>query len=148
MRCTSRISFFKNSFFTKGISHPKFSLRIQTFQSPLLPGLHGIAVIDPCSFGAVCRGFYAVSVREFRPPVSQQDVDIFPEELRAGDEFQQVDALLHGKSRFSQMEDGEEQAGADELKGLDKRAFRAVVIDDGHIIARTISYLFPNTGGK
>ena len=103
------------------------------FQSPLLPGLHGVAVIDPCPSGAVRRGFHALSVGEFRSPVGQQDVDIFPEEPGPEDGFQQVNALLHGKSCFFLMEEGEEEAWADELKGLDKRAVRAIVIDGVHL---------------
>ena len=103
------------------------------FQSPLLPGLHGVAVIDPCPSGAVRRGFHALSVGEFRSPVGQQDVDIFPEEPGPEDGFQQVNALLHGKSRFFLMEEGEEEVGADKLKSLDKRAVRAIVIDGIHL---------------
>ena len=103
------------------------------FQSPLLPGLHGVTVIDPRPSGAVRSCLHAVSIREFRPPVGKQDVDIFPEELRSEDGLQQVDALLHGKSCFFLVEEGEEEAWADKLKGLDKRAVRAIVIDGVHL---------------
>ena len=103
------------------------------FQGPLLSGLHGVAVIDPRPSGAVRSCLHAVRIGEFRPPVGKQDVDIFPEELRAKNGLQQVDALLHGKSRFFLMEEGEEEAGADKLKSLDKRAARAIVIDGVHL---------------
>lgn len=103
------------------------------FQSPLLSGLHGVTVIDPCSSGAVCSCLHADSIREFSPPVGKQDVDIFPEELRPEDGLQQVDALLHGKGRFFLMEEGEKDVWADKLKSLDKRAVRAIVIDGIHL---------------
>ena len=103
------------------------------FQSPLLPGLHGVTVINPRPSGAVRSCLHAVRIGEFRSPVGKQDVDIFPEELRAKDGLQQVDALLHGKSRFFLMEEGEEEVGADKLKSLDKRAVRAIVIDGIHL---------------
>lgn len=87
----------------------KFNMFV--FQGTFLSGLHGVTVEYPCPPGAVSGRFHCVSGRELRSPVSEQDVDIFPEERRSQDGFEKVDAVFHGQGGFGFLINGEKEAG-------------------------------------
>lgn len=103
------------------------------FQAAFLSGPHGITEKKPGPGGAVRGGFHCVSGGEFRTAVGDKDMDIFPEDIRAEDGLEQVNAIKHILCGFGRMEDGEKDASIQELKCLEKGAGRFIVINSIHL---------------
>ena len=60
-------------------------------------------------------------------------MNILSENISAKDGFQQVYTFLHRKGSFALVIDSKENAGAEELEGLDERPVGFVVIDGVHL---------------
>lgn len=113
-------------------------LYMLVFQAALLSGLHGVTEKNSGSGGAVSGGLHCVSGGEFRAAVSDKNVDIFSEDIRTEDGFEQVNAIQHILCGFGRVKDGEKDACIQEFKCLEKGAGRFIVINSIHLCHKNI----------